>query len=390
MTDVGLARAAVVHAHHERRATARVSRPVFALSGVTRHWGRGERRRAVLRDVNLELAPGSAICVTGTNGAGKTTLLRIAAGVLAPDQGSVRLDGLTPEGEWREYHRRIGFLSAGDRGLYARLSVRGHLEHWLALSLVPRSQRLERMIDTLERFDLLALAERRADRLAPATPHAARRASQQPRHRRSGASGGTGAYLDAAVATFKRDLTIFLSYRMRLVSQVATMLLTMTMFYYVSMLVRPGVVGPQGAYFAYVVVGIVALASLTAALNTAQLVRMELFSGTFERPIGSSLGPVGGAITLIVFPILYSLALSGLMLVVAAVVFDFPVQLAGIPAALGISALATIAFAAIGLILVALLIAFKSAMAASWVVAGFTILGGVYFPMTLSLVGCNG
>jgi ABC-2 type transport system permease protein len=193
----------------------------------------------------------------------------------------------------------------------------------------------------------------------------------------------TGGYLDAAGATLKRDLTIFLSYRMRVISQVATMLLTMTMFYYVSKLVRPGVVGPQGAYFAYVVVGIVALASLTAALSTAQLVRMELFSGTFERPIVSPIGPVGGAVTLTVFPVLYALALSGFMLVVAAVVFDFPVQVAGIPAALGVSALAAVAFAAIGLILVAVLIAFKSAMAASWVIAGFSILGGVYFPMKL-------
>lgn len=193
----------------------------------------------------------------------------------------------------------------------------------------------------------------------------------------------TGGYLDAAGATVRRDLTIFLSYRMRVVSQVATMLLTMTMFYYVSKLVRPGVVGPQGAYFAYVVVGIVALATLTAALSTAQLVRMELFSGTFERPIVSSIGPVGGAVTLVVFPVLYSLALSGLMLVVAAVVFDFPVQLAGIPAALGVSALAAVSFGAIGLILVAGLLAFKSAMAASWVIAGLSIVGGVYFPMTL-------
>jgi ABC-type multidrug transport system ATPase subunit len=166
MTEIGVARSTVVEAHHERHLAALVSRPVFALSGVTRHWGRKERRWAVLRDVNLELAPGTAMCVTGANGAGKTTLLRIAAGVLAPDHGRVRLDGLTPDGDWREYHRRIGFLSAGDRGLYARLSVRGHLEHWLALSLVPRSERRERLVNTLDRFGLLGLADRRVDRLS--------------------------------------------------------------------------------------------------------------------------------------------------------------------------------------------------------------------------------
>lgn len=91
---------------------------------------------------------------------------------------------------------------------------------------------------------------------------------------------------------------------------------------------------------------------------------MELFSGTFERPIVSSIGPVGGAVTLVVFPVVYSLALSGLMLGVAAVVFDLPVQVAGIRAALGVSALAAVSFGAIGLILVAGLPAFKSAMAA--------------------------
>lgn len=193
----------------------------------------------------------------------------------------------------------------------------------------------------------------------------------------------TGGYCDAICATVKRDLTIFLSYRMRVVSQMAAMLLTMTMFYYVSKLVRPGVLGPRGTYFAYVVVGIISLAALTAALNTAQLVRMELFAGTFERPIVSPLGPAGGAVALAVFPILYALALSGCMLVVAAMVYGFPVALGGIPAALGISAVAAVTFAAIGLLLVAALIAFKSAMAASWVLAGFSILGGVYFPTTL-------
>ena len=69
-----------------------------------------------------------------------------------------------------------------------------------------------------------------------------------------------GEYLDAIRATVKRDAAVFLSYRFRFVSQVATILLTMTMFYYISKIVRPGVVGPHGQYFAFVVVGIVSLA----------------------------------------------------------------------------------------------------------------------------------
>ena len=54
--------------------------------------------------------------ITGRNVAGKTTLLRIATGILTPDQGTVTIDGLRSDRNWREYHRRLGFLSAGDRG----------------------------------------------------------------------------------------------------------------------------------------------------------------------------------------------------------------------------------------------------------------------------------
>lgn len=192
-----------------------------------------------------------------------------------------------------------------------------------------------------------------------------------------------GQYLEAVGATVKRDAAVFVSYRFRFVSQVLTMLLTMTMFYYISKLVRPGVVGPQGRYFAYVVVGIVSLSVLTAALNTVQLVRMELLTGTFERIVISPVGPVGGVLALVAFPILYAIALAGLMLLAAAGIFGFPVHVAGIPAALGVSALASLAFTCIGLLFVAGLLVFKSAMGAAWAIAGLSILGGVYFPLSV-------
>jgi ABC-type multidrug transport system ATPase subunit len=142
------------------------SPPLVELIGVWRSWGRGRTRHEVLRGLDLEIAGGTATSVNGRNGAGKTTLLRIITGILAPDRGVVLVDGIRPEDNWREYHRGIGFLSAGDRGLYARVTVQGHLEHWTALALVPRRERKQRVQDALASFDLNALANRRADRLS--------------------------------------------------------------------------------------------------------------------------------------------------------------------------------------------------------------------------------
>lgn len=145
---------------------ARGEASLICFDGVWRHWGRGSRRWAVLRGVDLHVAAGSAVCVAGANGAGKTTLLRIAAAILSPDRGSVTIDGIRSDANWREYHRRIGFLSAGDRGLYNRFSVRGHLEFVTALALMPRREREPAVDEALVRFELTELASRRTERLS--------------------------------------------------------------------------------------------------------------------------------------------------------------------------------------------------------------------------------
>lgn len=46
-----------------------------------------------LRDVSFTVRPGESIGVVGRNGQGKSTLLKLVAGVLLPDEGSVRVNG---------------------------------------------------------------------------------------------------------------------------------------------------------------------------------------------------------------------------------------------------------------------------------------------------------
>lgn len=49
-------------------------------------------RRALVRDIDLELAPGRFVVIVGPNGAGKSTLLRLLTGELKPTAGAVTLE----------------------------------------------------------------------------------------------------------------------------------------------------------------------------------------------------------------------------------------------------------------------------------------------------------
>lgn len=131
---------------------------------ISKRWSKTDP--ALFTGLDLELASGALAVIEGRNGVGKTTLLRIVAGMIAADEGTVQLEGLSPRRDRREYQRRVGFLSAGSTGLYGRLTVLQHLDYWARLSLLPTEQRESRIAWALTRFELEEIAERRANRMS--------------------------------------------------------------------------------------------------------------------------------------------------------------------------------------------------------------------------------
>lgn len=142
----------------------RPDRARLELAGVSKAWDRGRRR--VLEGVDLKLESGTLLSLTGGNGAGKTTLLRIVAGLIGADSGTVRLDGFDPFRQRRQFQRRLGFLSAGQTGLYARISVDAHLDYWARIALLPRQDRRRLIAQAIRTFELGELRGRRVDRLS--------------------------------------------------------------------------------------------------------------------------------------------------------------------------------------------------------------------------------
>lgn len=138
------------------------SSSALILDGVTKHWG----ERVVLDGAKLSVDAGASAWISGENGVGKTTLLRIVAGLVTADAGTVSLNGVRLDEDRRTYQRELGFLTGGDSGLYARLSVRHNLEFWAGVAFVPRARRRETVDRALARFSIEGLASRRVDRLS--------------------------------------------------------------------------------------------------------------------------------------------------------------------------------------------------------------------------------
>ena len=192
-------------------------------------------------------------------------------------------------------------------------------------------------------------------------------------------------YGSAALGIIRRDVAVFLSYRLRFASQVASTLFTLLLFYYISRLVRVGMFPSPDDYFAFAVVGLVIFGVLTSVLSAAPAtLRQELVAGTFERLVVSPFGAVGGVLSMLVFPFAYAIVQGIVTLLLAALFFGLPLEWPSAALAVPAALLGVLAFLPFGILVAAAVVVLKQAMAAgSFLVAGIAVVAGLYFPVAL-------
>jgi putative ABC transport system ATP-binding protein len=92
-----------------------MSVPLLELKGVSKEFPSGAETLRVLSGVDLAVAAGETLAITGPSGSGKSTLLGILAGLERPTAGAIRRDG-EEAASWEEERlalwrrKRVGFV----------------------------------------------------------------------------------------------------------------------------------------------------------------------------------------------------------------------------------------------------------------------------------------
>ena len=126
--------------------------PALALEHITCTFVSREdrsQRYTALKDTTLVAAQGEFVCVVGPTGCGKSTLLNVAAGLLQPSSGSVKVTGEPLNG----INRRAGYLFQAE----ALMPWRNALDNVIAgleFRGVARAEAAERGNDWLRRVGL--------------------------------------------------------------------------------------------------------------------------------------------------------------------------------------------------------------------------------------------
>ncbi|MBK8974990.1 MAG: ABC transporter ATP-binding protein [Planctomycetes bacterium] len=138
----------------------------LSFDGVTRSFpDRHGGRTTALRGVTWLARAGVVTGLVGPDGAGKTTALRLAAGLLTPDSGAVRVLDLDPVAQVGVVRDRIGYMPQRF-GLYEDLTVGENLRLFADLQGVPHAARPDRFAQLMRIAGLGPFLDRLAGRLS--------------------------------------------------------------------------------------------------------------------------------------------------------------------------------------------------------------------------------
>lgn len=105
---------------------------VIIVDKLTKSYVNGKKKTIALDQISFEVTAGTLFGLIGPDGAGKTSLFRILTSLLLPDTGTVVVDGLNVQTEYKTLRQRIGYMP-GKFSLYTDLTIQENIEFFASL-----------------------------------------------------------------------------------------------------------------------------------------------------------------------------------------------------------------------------------------------------------------
>ena len=136
---------------------------MIKMTGIVKRYQMGSQVLEALDHVDLQVEQREFVAIIGPSGSGKSTLMNIVGCLDYPDEGEYILDGedvsqLSPRQLAIIRNRKIGFIFQ-QFNLLGKLTAYENVELPLIYQKVPRSERVERVKEALERVGLTKRAK---------------------------------------------------------------------------------------------------------------------------------------------------------------------------------------------------------------------------------------
>jgi ribosome-dependent ATPase len=127
--------------------------PVIEANELTKVFG----NFTAVDHVSFRISRGEIFGFLGSNGCGKSTTMKMLTGLLEPSSGTAAIMGRPIDSRDIAARMRVGYMSQAF-SLYEELSVRANLRLHAQLYRIPRDQQSRIIRETMERFELTAVA----------------------------------------------------------------------------------------------------------------------------------------------------------------------------------------------------------------------------------------
>ncbi|MFH1226743.1 MAG: ABC transporter ATP-binding protein [Planctomycetota bacterium] len=137
---------------------------MLTVTNLTKRYQTHKKRQSVLAvdSISFSINPGEIYGLLGPNGAGKTTTIRMLAGLLTPTSGEIGFEGVPIRESPETFRSKCGIVPEAS-GVYNKLNPVEYLDFFGRMYHVPGLERVKRISELLEQFELAEQKHRRLE-----------------------------------------------------------------------------------------------------------------------------------------------------------------------------------------------------------------------------------